>query len=155
MALIIESPNEIYSLDNNRNIKLFLAGGITNCPDWQSVMIEHLKDLSNITVYNPRRKNFPTENPLASEEQITWEYNHLKDADIILFWFSRGTINPIVLYELGKWGNSTDKTIFIGLDSEYERKQDVIIQTKLANPNIPILYSLDELSESIKNYLKK
>jgi hypothetical protein len=39
MALIIEAPNEIYSVENNKNINLFLAGGITNCPDWQKEMI--------------------------------------------------------------------------------------------------------------------
>lgn len=105
MALIITAPDEIYNIKNSHNIKLFLAGGITNCPDWQSKMIDELKNV-DITIYNPRRKNFPTDDPNASEEQITWEYAHLKTADIISFWFSRGSLNPIVLYELGMWGNS-------------------------------------------------
>ena len=30
MALIIEATNEVYSVENVHNIKLFLAGGITN-----------------------------------------------------------------------------------------------------------------------------
>ena len=59
MALIIESPNEVYSLENNENKKLFLAGGITDCPDWQSVVIDKVKDIPNLTIYNPRRKEFP------------------------------------------------------------------------------------------------
>lgn len=47
MAIIIQAPNEVYSIDNNRNIKLFLAGGITNCPDWQSEVISDLSDVAN------------------------------------------------------------------------------------------------------------
>ena len=152
MALIIEAPKEIYSLENERNIKLFLAGGISNCPDWQSKVIEVLKDSDGLTVYNPRRKEFPMDDPKAAEEQITWEYQHLRDADVIAFWFSRGSLNPIVLYELGKWGNSTDKEIVIGIDPEYERTQDVEIQTMLSRPEVDIIYDFEEFCETLKNY---
>jgi hypothetical protein len=152
MALIIEAPNEVYSLENNRNIKLFLAGGISNCPDWQSEIITNLKNIKGLTVYNPRRKNFPINDPNAAEAQITWEYNHLKEVDIILFWFSRGSLNPIVLYELGRWGNSSNKKMIIGLDNEYERKEDVIIQTNLSKVDPIIVNSLDEVVEEIKKW---
>ena len=90
MAIVIEAPNEVYSLENNKNFKLFLAGGISNCPDWQAELIEKIKDLPGLTVYNPRRKNFPMDDPKAAEAQITWEYNKLKGVDGILFWFSKG-----------------------------------------------------------------
>lgn len=151
MAIIIQAPNEVYSIDNNRNIKLFLAGGITNCPDWQSEVISDLSDVANLTIYNPRRKYFPINDPKSSEEQITWEYEHLQNADIIIFWFSRGSLNPIVLYELGKWGNSTNEQIIIGIDPEYERANDVKIQTMLARPDVVICDSL----KSLVYYTKK
>lgn len=150
MALIIESPNEIYSTENNLNVKIFLAGGITNCPDWQSYVISELKDVDYLTIYNPRRKNFPISDPKAAEEQITWEFNHLRDSTIILFWFSQGSLNPIVLYELGMWGNSQDNPILIGVDPKYERKEDVLIQSKLARPEITIFDSLQDIIEEIK-----
>lgn len=153
MALIIEAPLEVYSLENHKNTKLFLAGGITDCPDWQSTIINNLIDVPNLTIYNPRRTDFPIDDPKASEEQITWEYNHLRDADIIIYWFSRGSINPIVLYELGKWGTSTDKPIYIGIDKDYTRSIDVEVQTKLSNPHTSIVYSLDEISELVKEKL--
>ena len=149
MALIIEAPNEIYSLENNKNLKLFLAGGITNCPDWQKEIIEQIKDISNLTIYNPRRASFPMGDPDAAMEQITWEYNHLRDADVILFWFSRGSLNPIVLYELGRWGNSSEKPILVGIDSLYERKTDVKIQTWLSRPGIEFSYSIEELADDV------
>lgn len=149
MAIIIEAVNEVYSLQNQRNIKLFLAGGITNCPPWQNELIELIKGSDILTVYNPRRANFPINDPNASEEQITWEHNHMESADMISFWFSKGSLNPIVLYELGRWTNSSNKTIFIGIDPGYERTQDVIIQTKLSRPDVRIVYSLFDLATQI------
>lgn len=154
MALIIEAPKEVYSVENNKNIKMFLAGGITNCADWQSYVVNELRDIENLTVYTPRRKKFPINDPNAAEEQITWEYQHLRDANILFFWFSRGSLNPIVLYELGMWCNSTDKIAIIGIDPEYERKQDVVIQTKLARPNAVFFNSLSEMIDEV-NYLFK
>ena len=67
MVLIIEAPNEVYSIKNNNNFKLFLAGGITNCELWQNDIIKLLKDKEELTIYNPRRKNFPINDPSAAK----------------------------------------------------------------------------------------
>lgn len=150
MAIVIEAVNEIYSVENQHNIKLFLAGGIQNCELWQNEMIDMLGHVNDLTIYNPRRSNFPIDDPKAAEEQITWEYNHLNNADLISFWFSKETINPIVLFELGKF-IETDKKIFIGIDPEYERILDIEIQTLLSNPSVEIVYSVKELSNQIIN----
>ena len=40
MATVIEAPKKYFSKDLT---SLFLAGGITNCPDWQSELIKYLK----------------------------------------------------------------------------------------------------------------
>ena len=149
-TIVIEAPKLYFK---NTLTSLFLAGGITNCPDWQQDLIELLKDQDDLVIYNPRRKNFPIHDPNAAKKQITWEYDYLKKCDMISFWFSKGSLNPIVLYELGMHGNSGDRLIFIGMDKEYERKQDVIIQTKLARPEIKIVYNLKELAEKIKKVL--
>jgi len=150
--ITIEAPNEYYS----NNIKVFLAGGITNCPNWQKEMIKLLEKEEGVTLYNPRRANFPIEDPDAAKTQITWEFNKLKEADIILFWFSRGTLNPIVLYELGMWGNSRvgEKISVIGCDPEYERIQDVEIQSMLAG-NKTIHFTLDSCADQIKKEVRK
>jgi len=157
MIQFVEAINEVYNIDKIHGTNVFLAGGITNCPDWQAVLIDMIKDYKRITedvvVYNPRRKNFPIGDPNAAEQQITWEYEHLKNADIIIFWFSVGSLNPIVLYELGRWGNSSDKMIIVGIDPKYERKQDVEIQTKLSKPHTPIVYSLEAVAESLYGWL--
>lgn len=136
-------------------VSLFLAGGITNCPLWQNEMVELLKDL-DIVVFNPRRKDFPIGDPNAAYEQIKWEFEFLDRADMILFWFARGSLNPIVLFEYGKWlmnlRNKTNyKPIFVGIDPEYERKQDVELQTRFENGHIfsRIKYSLEALANHI------
>jgi hypothetical protein len=79
------------------------------------------------------------------KNRLHGEYEHLQNADIIIFWFSRGSLNPIVLYELGKWGNSTNEQIIIGIDPEYERANDIKIQTMLARPDVFICDSLKSL----------
>ncbi len=153
----VEAPERYYTGE----VSLFLAGGITNCPDWQQEMRELLKDL-DIVIFNPRRKDFPIGDPDAAFDQIKWEFEFLNRADIILFWFSRGSLNPIVLFEYGKWLMNTRnklnyKPLFIGIDPEYERRQDVELQTRFENLFYAsrIQYSLENLANHIKDEFKK
>lgn len=152
MAKVIVAP-EIYTPKDNET-SLFLGGGITDCPDWQAKLIELLKDTPDLVMYNPRRKNFPIDDPNASKEQITWEHDYLQEVDILVFWFSKGSLNPIVLYELGRYGNSSERMLFVGMDKEYKRSQDVLIQTELDRPEVEVVYSLEDLSIQILNGLK-
>lgn len=76
------------------------------------------------------------------------EFDKLRKADFISFWFPSETICPIVLYELGAHSIST-KPLVIGLDPEYKRRQDVEIQTKLVRPEIEIVYDLNSLANNI------
>jgi hypothetical protein len=139
----IEAPNNV----GTSLKKLFLAGSITGAPDWQKEIIDKIKNL-DIAIYNPRRANFPIDNPDAALEQITWERKYLNKADLISFWFSKETMAPIVLYELGAH-SKTSKPIIIGMDPDYKRRQDVEIQTKLERPDAPVVYSLNALVEEI------
>lgn len=152
MAKIIEAPKNYEPIENE--VTLFLGGGITSCPNWQQDLIKLLGNTPDLVMYNPRRKNFPIHDPNAAEEQIIWEYNYLKKVDILVFWFSGGSLNPIVLYELGKYLNSSNRYGIIGIDENYGRRQDVEIQTKLSRPDIKIVYSLGDLSVEILNSLK-
>lgn len=149
MVQIVEAINEVYNIDKHQSKKVFLAGGITNCPDWQSELIEKVKNFDKLVIYNPRRKNFPIGDPNATEEQIVWEYEHLRDADVLVYWFSRGSLNPIVLYELGRWGNSSDRHMIIGIDPEYTRHDDVVIQTILSRPNIRFAPTIQRIADEL------
>lgn len=120
-----------YEAPNFAPRSLFLAGGITGCPDWQSEAVEKLRSY-NVEFYNPRRKDFPIDNPDESEKQIYWERHHLEKADAILFWFPKETLCPITLFELGFWLGRKSKPIFVGYHKEYRRRMDVIIQCRLS-----------------------
>lgn len=152
MAIIITAPNEDYSVATiAENTKLFLGGGITNCPDWQQEIIDALKDYNHLTIYNPRRPNF---SPADEEPQICWEYDKLAKANVIIFWFPKETVCPITLYELGKWGNATDTKIIIGMHPDYPRKNDVIIQTSLARPSLDVYVGFESFMYAVEWILK-
>ncbi|MEW6735020.1 MAG: nucleoside 2-deoxyribosyltransferase domain-containing protein [Acidobacteriota bacterium] len=145
----IECPTEW----NGSSTSLFLGGGITDCPDWQQEVVRQLANKEAITkealtILNPRRNNFPIHDPAAANAQIEWEFWHLRVATAILFWFPCETLCPIVLYELGAW-SMTQKPLFVGVHPEYQRLQDVIIQTRLARPDVKVVYSLEELAKQV------
>ncbi len=141
----IEAPN-VFSGDG---ISLFLAGGISNCYDWQKDLVSLLKD-TEITLLNPRRANFVL-TPENEEEQIKWEFEYLDKTDATSFWFPEETVCPVTLYELGKQTRA-NKPIFVGVHNNYSRKRDVIIQLNLVRPEIEVVHSLENLSEQIKKW---
>ena len=146
----IESPNIYKSKLNEKS--LFIAGGISNCPDWQQEMVKMLSD-SNAVLINPRQAIFPLGDPVAAKKQVSWEHDHLRIASAILFWFSPETLCPIVLYELGAWSMVPEKPIFVGIHPEYARCLDVEVQTKLARPEVEIVYHLSDLAAQLKVFL--
>lgn len=143
MAKIIKAPQ---SYDGEKNT-LFLAGSISNTRNWQDDMTDLLGD-SDITILNPRRDDFDTDDEDAIIEQIKWEYKALRYADRISFWFSHETVAPITLYELGTWTDK-DTPLFIGIDPKYERKEDILIQTLLVKPDFEFVYSIEDLANQV------
>jgi hypothetical protein len=145
----IECP-KVYK-ENSKS--LFLAGGISNCSDWQSKLVALLKKTS-LVLLNPRRKYFPKDNPNIDQEQIAWEFDHLNRASAVSFWFAEETLCPITLYELGKQ-STINKPLFVGIHPNYKRKKDVEIQLKHIRPEITIVYSLIDLSNQITEWESK
>lgn len=126
---------------------IFLAGGITGCPDWQGDAIEILEEeMFDGTVFNPRRDTFDVGNEDAAREQIEWEWNALRRAMVILFYFpiSDGP-QPIALYELGAWAK-TRRRIVVGTHVEYPRRLDVVEQLRLERLG---LYVWDDLVPTV------
>jgi hypothetical protein len=89
--------------------------------------------------------SFPIDDPTAAEAQIIWEYEQLRKADIILFWFPRETLRPIALYELGAWSMTTTPLV-VGTHPSYVRRQDVVTQTQLVRPDVQVVSTLDDLA---------
>jgi len=157
MTQVITCPAEYqrnWALKNH--YKLFLAGGISNCRDWQVEMIKRLSkdaedaEIDNLILINPRRHDFDITNPKMSEQQIEWEYHHLELADGILFWFPYETLCPITLYELGK-AAAQEKEIFVGCHPGYVRKFDVEFQLKHLRPEVKVRDNFQDLINDVVN----
>ncbi|MFI5892060.1 nucleoside 2-deoxyribosyltransferase domain-containing protein [Actinoplanes sp. NPDC051513] len=133
--IYVEAPA---ALERTTKPVLFLAGGITGCPDWQAGVLE-LLGAADIVVANPRRANFPIHDPGAAYEQIRWEFELLRRADAVLFWFAGGpSLQPIALYELGAHAANPAKRIAVGADPGYARRPDVLIQLGLVRPGLTV-----------------
>lgn len=116
---------------------IFLAGGISGCPDWQTEAAQRLS--SGVTVFNPRRDNFPITDPAAAPEQVDWEYDHLLMADVVLFWFPESVVaQPIALLEFGVWALRSTKPVAVGADPRYPRAFDVRHQASLYQPDLTV-----------------
>lgn len=132
------APAQIYhrplGLSRDRPKALFLAGGITGTPDWQSRAVLGLQN-TEFVVLNPRREGWPAASDTDEiRRQIAWERHHIDQADGVLFWFCEETVQPIVLFELGTLVRSTT-TLLIGVHPNYPRKLDVEMQVKLMRPD--------------------
>lgn len=156
------------------DVRVFLGGGITNCIDWQKIVISKLKEfdienpsiLDDLVIFNPRRENFPINDPDASFQQISWEFENLEIMDIFTMRFDKGPSDqPICLYELGrniirmqqKFPFDWKQRIVISCDPEYRRASDVLIQSALAfnsydkgSSNELILLQSSDLDEYVK-----
>lgn len=157
---VIRAVDSYYRERND--ICVFLAGGITNCPNWQDDVIQKLSKKQNtdmLVIFNPRRENFPIHDPDASVEQIEWEYKWLERMDIFSMYFSSGESDqPICMYELGRnilrmqtrFPFDWQDRLVISVANGYKRMRDVVIQTSLATKDkCDINYQLsdDILSE--------
>lgn len=129
---------------------LFLAGGITNCPDWQRIAVDSLSrapalEDGNFTILNPRRSVFDVTNQNAAREQITWEWKALRLATVRMFWFppclAHETVQPIALFELGRW-SALPGGLVVGADPDYPRALDVHLQMELERPGLEVHTSL-------------
>lgn len=139
MAQVITAPSiELPIYDS-----VFLAGGITNCKEWQLEVIKYLESTDDISIFNPRQKNF--DKSLSGDSQIFWEYERLEQMDIFSMYFCNDNSDqPICMYELGRnivrmqdrFPDDWKDRIIVSVEDGYRRKNDVIIQLKICAPNL-------------------
>lgn len=143
MIEVITAPERTFDEENKTLI--FLGGGIQQCPEWQKEIIERFNQTEEILkpciIFNPRRPNFPINDPSSSLEQITWEFDMLEKCDLFTMLFCKSNSDqPICFYELGrnietmkkKYPLTWKDRIIISVDEKFKRKEDVVIQTRLA-----------------------
>jgi Nucleoside 2-deoxyribosyltransferase like len=150
---VLQCPDRLTAEDvvSKRNILIFIAGGISNCPDWQKEMIARFKDIDDsLVLINPRRSSFAIEKQEESSFQIEWERDHLNVCDAILFWFPFQTLCPITLFELGVAAADEDTPIFVACHPAYERKFDVEKQLSLLRPEVEVRDNFEDVVNDVK-----
>lgn len=132
MGRIVTSPD---ALVPSAPLSIFLAGGISNCADWQSPVAERLAAETDALIYNPRRVDFDmTAYEDVSRQQIIWEWHALRMSTVNLFWFPEETLCPITLLEYGSaMERMRPGSVMIGTHPNYQRRFDIIEQTNLKN----------------------
>lgn len=147
----VESPTEW----EGGGPAVFLAGGITDCPDWQAHAARLLAtNAPDVTVLNPRRADFPIGDPDAAPAQIAWEFRHLRRATVVLFWLAAGpSPQPIALYELGRHA-ALCRPLAVGVESGYPRAIDVCHQLAHARPDVSVYGSLWRTCQEALNLVR-
>lgn len=146
MIKVITAPERV--IFPERSIKVFLAGGIQKCPMWQDRVIGNMTSTpmeSDIDIYimNPRRANFPVTNDnLATDIQIRWEFEMLEMCDVFSMYFANTleSDQPICFYELGRniermksrFPDDWNERIVVTCEKGFRRWRDVEVQTSLA-----------------------
>ena len=130
---------------------VFLAGGISGTFDWQADVVARLADLP-LVLLNPRRKDFPINDPAAAPAQIEWEFRHIRRATAVLFWFPPETLCPIALYELGGRALVREQALFVGTHPDYQRRLDVEVQLKLARPEVTVVSDTAALAVQVRDW---
>lgn len=136
---------------------VFLAGGIPNVAPWHDRMIRLLSASGrSMVVLNPRRADFPIGDPDAGREQVAWEHEHLRRADVTAFWFAESdptvTVQPTTLLELGV-ALGEGRTIVVGADRAYPRRD--ILEYQLAHYGRVPLDSLESLVSGVLEKLSQ
>lgn len=159
---VITAP-ETYE-PSRTDFKVFLAGGITKCPDWQAEVIKQLgeHEYKNLVLFNPRRDNFPIGDAAQAAAQIAWEYEMLEQCDIFSMYFCASESDqPICMYELGRnivrmqmrFPIDWEKRIVIDIEDGYRRKKDVIYQTFMATGSSAFIDSNSNPQDHASNIL--
>jgi hypothetical protein len=163
MIRLVTAPER---LDDN-SFKVFMAGGIQKCEDWQSNLASHLMNVSwigDITLVNPRQAKFDMSDPTAGEKQIKWEFDYLNKMDMFTMFFYGPTESdqPICFYELGRYievmkrrfPSDWQHRIVVTACKDFGRCQDVIVQTSLATDGKVEAVSIDgyQMAISVHRY---
>ena len=138
---VIQAPNK-NTIEIAKGVpKVFLAGCANT--DWRKEFVTKFED-KFVVFFDPKRDDWNLMDASKTLEQITWEFKHLRDADIIVYHFNAGSVCPITLLEYGFWGLAYGRPIVVYVSDEYEKRRDIIIQTALARSDVKIITTEDE-----------
>ena len=172
---VVTAPEHRYF--PKKALKVFLAGGICKCIQWQDMVIDRFGDeiqIDNSTydelyLLNPRRTDW-IEEPGTAERQIEWEFDMIERCDVFTMYFAGGESDqPICMYELGRnllrmryeYPTTWKERIVITCNKDYKRLNDVITQVRLATDGLvkvnvvegderSVLVHVDEIKKTLR-----
>lgn len=140
-----------------KRLSVITFGAIQSDPskDWQTSLATSLSDLP-VDILNPRRDDWDSSwvediSFPKFKEQVEWEMDYAKVADVIVFYFVPGTLTPITLLELGMYAG-TGKAIVCCPKGFYKRGN---VQMVCLRYGIDLLESLDELKAKVRTRLEE
>jgi len=135
---VITAPE--YYVPTREEITIFLAGGITDCENWQKEVIDYLKSLpeentDKLVIFNPRRDKWPKSSDTEEiRRQINWEADYIRHADIFSMYFTNTEKSDLqfCFYVLGRYAGvySRGKDI-ISYQEGFKRALDVEFQMSI------------------------
>lgn len=145
MLKVIQAPEPI-GVIRESSVKLFLAGGISGCQNWQSKMIDILQKTptSDMVIFNPRRDGDLAQEGDEASRQIAWEQAAMCRSNVISFWFPKETLCPITLFELG-YAVGLKKKMAVGIEPGYLREFDIRVQLPGLGVRLPPVSTLSDL----------
>ena len=156
--MIIKCPNDFTGY--NDKWRVFLAGPIQGAPKWQ----DQLPDLDNIVWISPRRDDGVVLNDETHKQQMEWETQALRTANIILFWIpeevehveGRGYAQT-TRFELGE-NLGRGKRIILGVNDNFPGREYFEYKARKYKNIIfsrQVYHTLDECIDALKTYIER
>lgn len=121
--------------------------------DWRNELASSLSDLP-VAVLNPHRDDWDSSwvediSFPKFKEQVEWEMDYAKVADVIVFHFAPLSLAPVALLELGMHAGTGKAIIYCHPD--FKKKGNV--QMVSLRYDIPLVAGLSELKEQVRQRL--
>ncbi|MBS3146414.1 hypothetical protein J4471_01840 [Candidatus Woesearchaeota archaeon] len=141
-----------YNIVEVKDTLIFLAGPITNAPDWQSDAMNFLsKSKKNIYVASPRRNLKEPDDLIKQVEWETYYLNKAAEKGVILFWLAKPSkldssrcYGQTTRYEIGEWIKSNKifgTKIVLGIEKGFGNESYIEYRVK-KETKIKINYDL-------------
>lgn len=139
MAIVVTAPEQ-FNPPYAETGSVFLAGAIDMgaAVDWQAEVINQLRVVDGLLIFNPRRAAFTAD---TLDEQIQWELKALHAADRVFMWFPQNAKAPVAMFETGLF-MPTGKLV-IGAEPGFYRRRN--LELTCAFYRVPLYDNLDEM----------
>lgn len=171
---LVTCPEDFQFLSYFREfaIPVFLAGGVIPDNDWRDEVIAYFKENwkhnKGIVFFSPVRPTCNFNDVGDLRKQIEWEQKYINACGMLdTFYFPDSQYHqPMSFYELGRclgkrtkdtFGNCLGNDVLVSVHKNYFRKNDVIIQTEVANVDkvAKEVESVEEFAKHLMCYLEE